>query len=82
MNNQISKRELERRLGKVVALNELATKELEKWMNGFLTACAFLKLEKPNHEFIKAMPESTMKKIDEKIAKIEESPGFLSIEKT
>ena len=65
MNNQISKRELERRLNKSAVLIAGAREELQKWHAGFIKVGRFLKEVAPEHEFFKTLPLSTLKMIEE-----------------
>jgi hypothetical protein len=63
----LGKRELIRRNKKAIELSQMANDELKKWVDGFITACAFLKLEKPDHHFFDGMPEPTIKQINQKV---------------
>ncbi len=68
----LGKGELIRRLVLLNASANVAKEELQKWMDGFVTACAYLKIEAPEHPFIKNLTESVIKLVDEKVKKITE----------
>lgn len=68
----LGKGELVRRLVLLNASANVAKDELQKWMEGFVTACAYLKIEAPEHEFLKSLVESTAKLVDEKVNQITE----------
>lgn len=68
----LGKGELIRRLVLLNASANIAKEELQKWMDGFVTACAYLKIEAPEHPFIKNLTESTTELVDERIKKITE----------
>jgi len=65
---KLSYRELERRLARAMEVNGMAQKELQRWCDGFVSVCALLKKEKPEHPFVKALPEATLKLVEEKYA--------------
>lgn len=65
---KVSYRELERRLARAMEVNSLAQQELKRWCEGFVNVCALLKVEKPEHIFVKALPESILKLVEEKYA--------------
>lgn len=69
----LGKGELVRRLVLLNASANLAKEELQRWMDGFVTACAYLKIENHSHPFVKSLVESTAKLVDEKIKQILES---------
>jgi hypothetical protein len=66
----LGKGELVRRLIILNAGYKKASEELSKWMDGFVTACAYLKLEKPEHPYIATLAESTMREVDKKVQEL------------
>lgn len=68
----LGKGELARRLSQSIELNQIAQDELRKWIEGFTTACAYLKIVEPNHPFLKRLEQSTLAQVDEKIKLINE----------
>jgi hypothetical protein len=50
--------------------NTLAHGELEKWLQGFVHVSALLKKENAEHPFLKRLPDSTFKMVEEEYEKI------------